>query len=67
MVQRETWLNIKANFISKTEEATPIKIGAHAYLIKLYMHEFFELIPIDSIFSLPWTVAHGLKGKFSQI
>ena len=51
--ERETWPNIKANFISKTEEVTPTKIGAHAYLINLYLHEFFELIPIDS---LPWTI-----------
>ena len=33
--------------ISKTEEATPTKIGAHEYLINPYLHEFFEPIPID--------------------
>ena len=31
--------------ISETEEVTPIKIGAHAYLINFYMHDFFEPIP----------------------
>ena len=33
--------------ISKTEEATPAKIGVHAFDINPYMHEFFEPIPID--------------------
>ena len=33
--------------ISETGEVTPTKIGAHAYLINPYMHEFFQLIPID--------------------
>ena len=33
--------------ISETREVTPTKIGAHAYLINPYMHEFFEPIPID--------------------
>ena len=33
--------------ISKTEEVTPTKIGVHAFDINPYLHEFFELIPID--------------------
>ena len=33
--------------ISETGEVTPTKTGAHAYLINLYMHDFFEPIPID--------------------
>ena len=33
--------------ISESEEVTPNKIGVHAYLINLYMHDFFEPIPID--------------------
>ena len=33
--------------ISKTEKATPTKIGVHACYINPYMHEFFEPIPID--------------------
>ena len=33
--------------ISETEEVTPTKIGVHACDINLYLHEFFETIPID--------------------
>ena len=33
--------------ISETGETTPTKIGVHALDINPYMHEFFELIPID--------------------
>ena len=33
--------------ISETEEVMHTKIGAHAYLINPYMHEFFEPILID--------------------
>ena len=33
--------------ISETKEATPTKIGVHACDINPYLHEFFELIPID--------------------
>ena len=33
--------------ISKTEEVTLTKIGVHAFHMSLYLHEFFELIPID--------------------
>ena len=33
--------------ISETEEVTPAKIGVHACLMSLYLHEFFEPIPID--------------------
>ena len=33
--------------ISETGETTPIKIGVHACYINVYMHEFFEPIPID--------------------
>ena len=33
--------------ISETRMATPIKIDVHAQYIDLYLHEFFELIPID--------------------
>ena len=40
----------KANFISETDKTTPTKISVHALDINPYMHEFFELIPIDQIF-----------------
>ena len=33
--------------ISETEEVMPNKIGVHACLMSLYLHEFFESIPID--------------------
>ena len=33
--------------ISETEEITPTKIGVHACYINTYLHDFFELIPID--------------------
>ena len=33
--------------ISETEEGTPTKIGVHASDINLYLHEFFEPIPIN--------------------
>ena len=33
--------------ISETKVATPTKIDVHACDINTYMHEFFELIPID--------------------
>ena len=33
--------------ISKTEEATPTKIGVYTFDMNLYLREFFKLIPID--------------------
>ena len=36
--------------ISETGEVTPTKIGVYALDINPYLHEFFELILIDSIF-----------------
>ena len=33
--------------ISKTGEVTPTKVGEHVCYINTYLHEFFELIPID--------------------
>ena len=40
----------EGNSISETEEVTPTKIGVDVCYINTYLHEFFELIPIDSIF-----------------
>ena len=48
------WKKITSN-ISKTGEATPIKIGAHALHNHSYLHEFFESIWFNSIFD-----THGL-------
>ena len=44
---REVWLFLKANIISKTGEATPTKIGVHAFDINPYLHKLFEPISID--------------------
>ena len=33
--------------ISETRMAMPTKIGVNAFDIKLYLHDFFEPIPID--------------------
>ena len=33
--------------ISKTKKGTPTKIGVNAFDMNLYLHEFFEPIPID--------------------
>ena len=33
--------------ISETGNVTPPKIGVHACYINIYLHEFFEPIPID--------------------
>ena len=33
--------------ISETKGVTPTKIGVHELDINLYLHEFFQLIPIN--------------------
>ena len=47
MVQRGNLAVFESSGISETGEATPTKIGAHAFDINPYMHEFFEPIMID--------------------
>ena len=47
MVRKGILAIFESSGISETEEVTPIKIGAHACDINPYLHEFFELIPID--------------------
>ena len=37
----------KGSNISETEEVTPTKIGVHTFDMCLYLHEFFEPIPIN--------------------
>ena len=66
MVRKRNLAVFESSNISKTREVTPTKFGVHAFDINPYLHEFFELIPIDSIFSLPWTIVHGQKGKFGR-
>ena len=66
MVRKGNLAVFESSNISETGEVTPTKIGVHAFDINSYLHEFFEPIPIDSIFSLPWTIVHGQKGKFGR-
>ena len=47
MVRKEKLAVFESSNISETGEATPTKIGVHAFHINPYLHEFFELIPID--------------------
>ena len=44
MVRKENLAKFEANIISETGEATPTKIGVHAFDTNPYLHEFFELI-----------------------
>ena len=46
MVGKGNLAVFESSGISETEEDTPTKIGVHACYINVYMHEFFELIPI---------------------
>ena len=47
MVQKEILAVFEGSGISETGEVTRTKIGVHACYINTYLHEFFELIPID--------------------
>ena len=47
MVGKGNLAIFESSNIYKTEKVTPTKIGVYAYDINPYMHEFFELIPID--------------------
>ena len=50
MVGKENLAVFESSNISKTRDATPTKIGVHVCYINACLHEFFEPIPIDSIF-----------------
>ena len=50
MVGKGNLIIFEGSSISETREALPTKVGVHAFDINLYLHDFFELIPIDSIF-----------------
>ena len=45
--EREIWPFLKVAISLKTGEATPTKIGVHVLDINHYLHEFFDLIPIN--------------------
>ena len=47
MVRKGNLAVFESISISEAVEATPIKIGVHAFDINPYLHEFFEPIPID--------------------
>ena len=47
MVGKGNLAVFEGNNISETREVTPTKIGVHAFNMSLYLHEFFEPIPID--------------------
>ena len=47
MVGKGNLVVFEGSNISKTEVVTPTKIGVHAFDMSLYLHEFFEPIPID--------------------
>ena len=44
MVGKENLAKFEANIITENREATPTKIGVHAFDTNLYLNEFFELI-----------------------
>ena len=47
MVRKGKLAVFEGSSISEIGEAPPTKIGAHAFDINLYLHEFFDPIPID--------------------
>ena len=57
--EREIWPFLKVAISPKPEKTTPTKIGVYTFDMCLYLHEFFEPIPIDWIFWWPWTIVHG--------
>ena len=47
MVGKGNLVVFESSNISETRETTPTKIGVHALDVNPYLHEFFELIPIN--------------------
>ena len=47
MVRKGKLAIFEGSSISEANEVMPIKISAHALDINPYLHEFFELIPIN--------------------
>ena len=47
MVGKGNLAVLESSNISKTREAMTTKIGVHALDSNRFLHEFFELIPID--------------------
>ena len=55
--ERKIWSILKRSRIFETGEATPTKIGLHAFQVNHYLHEFFEPIQFFD--------PHGLLGPHS--
>ena len=66
MVRMGNLAVFESSNISEIKEAAHTKIVVHAFDINPYLHEIFEPIPIHSIFSLPWTIVYGPKGKLAK-
>ena len=47
MVRKGILAVFEGGNISETRMAPPTKIGVHTFDIKLYLHDFFELITIN--------------------
>ena len=47
MVRKGKLAVFEGSNISETKKGTPTKIGVNAFDMSLYLHEFFEPIPID--------------------
>ena len=47
MVRKGNLAFFEGSNSSETRMATTTKFGVHAFDIKLYLHDFFERIPID--------------------
>ena len=47
MVRKGNLAVFESSSISETGEVTPTIIGVHVCYINLYLHEFFEPIPIN--------------------
>ena len=47
MVGKGNLVVFEVSNISETKEVKPTKFGVHSFDMSLYLHEFFEPIPID--------------------
>ena len=59
MVGKGNLAIFESSSISKTGEATPTKIGVHAYYIKAYLHEFLSQFQLINFFD-----DHGLLSHY---
>ena len=64
MVRKGNLAVFESSNISESGETTPTKIGAHAFDINPYLHEFFE--PVLFFDHMDYIV-HGSEGKFELL